>query len=135
MEQKLPAAKTMDDERIRAAVAEALGRPQREVSRFRHQPPTRFRRNEAVPVRIAVLGKAATVRLCYRHVNQAERWESAEMQLQSGIYRGSIPAAYTEAHFPLQYYFEVEESAEVAWFYPGFDRDLANQPYFVVERG
>jgi hypothetical protein len=71
----------------------------------------------------------------YRHVNQAERFESVEMPLQGGAYRASIPAAYTDSPYPLQYYFEVKEFAGKAWLYPGFAADLANQPYYVVRRG
>jgi hypothetical protein len=71
----------------------------------------------------------------YRHVNQAERFESVEMEPWSGTFRATIPAAYTDSPYPLQYYFEVRESAEKAWLYPGFAPDLGNQPYFVVRRG
>ena len=125
----------VDDARSGAAVAEALGRPRRVMAACRHLPPARFRRKEAVPVQITVFGKAASVRMYYRHVNQAERFESVEMQVQSGTYRASIPAAYTDSHYPLQYYFEVRQSAAQAWLYPGFAADLSNQPYFVVQRG
>jgi len=135
MAQGLASAIPVDDERVGKAVAEALGRPRRAIADCRHLPPARFRRKEAVPVQIAVFGKAASVRMYYRHVNQAERFESVEMQVQSGTYRASIPGAYTDSHFPLQYYFEVRESAEKAWLYPGFASDLSNQPYFVVQRG
>jgi hypothetical protein len=139
MEQGLAPAKPVDDARVSAgvaeAVAEALARPQRAMARCRHLPPPRFKRKEALPVQIAVFGRAKSVRMYYRHVNQAERFESVEMQVQAGTYRAIIPAAYTDSHYPLQYYFEVRESAEKAWLYPGFAPDLANQPYFVVQRG
>jgi hypothetical protein len=76
----------------------------------------------------------ASVRLYYRHVNQAERFESTEMQAQANAYRAAIPAAYTDSPFPLQYYFAVRESPEKVWLYPGFAPDLLNRPYFVVQR-
>jgi hypothetical protein len=135
MEQGLEGAITMDDERVGAAVAEALGRPKRVAPKYRHQPPSRFRRKEAIPLQIAALGRARAVRLYYRHVNQAERFESVEMEPWSGTFRATIPGSYTDSPYPLQYYFEVKESAEKAWLYPGFMPDLANQPYFVVRRG
>jgi hypothetical protein len=134
MEQRLPSAITMDDERAGAAVEEALRRPRREIAKCRHTPPARFKRKEALALQITVLGRAKSVRLYYRHVNQAERYESVEMQVQSGTYRALIPASYTDSVFPLQYYFEVRESAEKAWLHPGFAPDLANQPYYVVRR-
>ena len=69
----------------------------------------------------------------YRHFDQAERWESAEMRpVEAGAFRAAIPAQYTATSFPMQYYFEVRMSAERAWLYPGFDAQRANQPYFVV---
>jgi hypothetical protein len=125
----------MDDPRVGAAVAEALGRPERPAGNCRHRPPPRFRRKEALPVQLAVFGRAKSVRLHYRHVNQAERYESVEMLAQAGTYRAAIPGSYTDSAFPLQYYFEGIESREKAWLFPGFAPDLANQPYFVVRRG
>jgi hypothetical protein len=136
MEQRLAAAKSVDDTRVRAAVAEALGRPRRDIGRCQHQPPPRFRRKEALALQITVPpGKVVSVRLYYRHVNQAERFESVEMQVQSNAYRADIPAAYTDSGYPLQYYFEVKETTDRVWLYPGFAADLSNQPYFVVQRG
>jgi hypothetical protein len=134
MEQGLASAKSMDDSRVTAAIAEALGRPKRTIGRCRHRPPARFKRKEPLPVQIALFGRVKSVRMYYRHVNQAERFESAEMEVQAGTHRATIPAAYTDSPYPLQYYFEVRESAEKAWLYPGFTADLANQPYIVVRR-
>ncbi|HEX3747373.1 MAG TPA: hypothetical protein VHW09_25730 [Bryobacteraceae bacterium] len=134
MEQGLSAAITMDDPHVIAGVADAIGRPHRAIARGRHTPPARFRRKEAVPVQIAVAG-ARSVRLHYRHVNQAERYQSVDMEAWSGTYRATIPAAYTDSPYPLQYYFEVRQSAEQVSLYPGFAPDLANQPYFVIRRG
>jgi hypothetical protein len=48
-----------------------------------------------------------------------------------GAYHSAIPADYTESQYPLLYYFEVHE-ASGSGIYPGFDKDLANQPYFLV---
>ena len=135
MEQGLDAAIEMDDERVAAAVAEVLRRPKRVIVKCRHQPAPRFRRKETLPVQITMLSRARSVRLFYRHVNQAERFESVEMEPQSGTFRATIPAAYTDSPYPLQYYFEVRESADRAGLHPGFGADLANQPYFVVRRG
>jgi hypothetical protein len=56
------------------------------------------------------------------------------MQPRDRLYRATIPAAYTDSVFPLQYYFELRESPERAWLHPGFAADLANQPYYVVRR-
>ena len=50
--------------------------------------------------------------LHYRHVNQAERWQSVELSRVGDAFRGEIPADYTEKRFALQYYFEIETSAD-----------------------
>jgi len=74
------------------------------------------------------------VRLHHRHVNQAERYQVAEMERQGGSWRTAIPAAYTDSPFPLQYYFELREGSGKAALYPGFTPDLTNVPYFVVRQ-
>ena len=42
--------------------------------------------------------------------------------------------AYTDAPYPLQYYFVLTDAAGRAWMYPGFTSDLSNQPYVVLRR-
>jgi hypothetical protein len=136
MEQRLASAKTADEPRVGAAIAEALGRPRRESPACTHQPPAGFRPKEKLAIEIAVEKgrKLASARLHYRHVNQAERYESAEMQPRDSVYRATIPASYTDSPYPLQYYFEFKEGPDRAWLYPGFAANLANQPYFVLRR-
>jgi hypothetical protein len=134
MEQRLPAAKPSGDPRVAAAIDAALGKPQRPAGTCNHQPPPNFRPKEAVPVAITAAGKLASVRLYYRHVNQAERFQSVEMGGRGNTYSANIPGAYTDSPYPLQYYFELREGPAKAWLYPGFAPDLANQPYFVLRR-
>jgi hypothetical protein len=74
----------------------------------------------------------SSVSLCYRHVNQAERWKSAAMSGQDGHFSGAIPAEYTDSEYPLQYYFELKDEESSAWLFPGFNQTLSNQPYFAV---
>ena len=124
-------------EPVRAAVAEALGRPQRPSVDCRHSPPSRFRPGSPLEIEL-VLEKGAglaSARLYYRHVNQAERYESADMELRDNRRRAVIPGSYTDSPYPLQYYFELKQAPGRAWLYPGFAADLSNQPYFVVRRG
>ncbi len=129
LEKLLPASTDSLHPRIRAAVAETLRRPRRSPAPVRHSPPAHFTPKQPLPLEAAVDGKA-TGRLYYRHVNQAERWQVAELQAGAA----SIPAAYTDSPYPLQYYFEFHNAPGDAWLYPGFAPDLANQPYFVVGR-
>ena len=76
-----------------------------------------------------------TARVYYRHVSQAERYRTAEMEGKDGTYRTIIPSEYTNSAYALEYYFELKHGPAAAWLYPGFSPDLNNQPYFVVRRG
>jgi hypothetical protein len=124
-------------ERVKLAVAEALSRPSPPATRCRHTPQARFKPGQRLDIELLVeKGQPpAAVRLHYRHVNQAERYRVEAMQAQSGRYRASIPADYTASPYPLEYFFTVHESPDSAWLYPGFEPNLANQPYFVVRQG
>ncbi|MDR3702831.1 MAG: hypothetical protein P4L56_24510 [Candidatus Sulfopaludibacter sp.] len=135
MKKRLDAAK--DAEEARAAVLAALGRPKRGFAAVQHKPPAHLRPGLPLEVEFSAdrSVKLSGARLYYRHVNQAERWQSAEMEGSGGRLKGTVPGAYTESPFPMQYYFELRETPEKAWLYPGFAADLANQPYFVVRKG
>jgi hypothetical protein len=132
IEKGLESAKPGDDPKVKAAIAEALGRPQRPSAPVRHTPPASFQPKQPLVVAISLPG-SAEVRLWYRHVNQAERWQSAAMERNGADRRAAIPASFTDSPYSLQYYFELRTAAERAWLYPGFAPDLANQPYFVVK--
>jgi len=136
MEQRLASATSASDARVAAAIVEVLSRPNRHPAGCTHRPPSGFRPNEALKIGIQV-EKGRTIvsaRLHYRRVNQAERYQSVEMELHNDAYRASIPGSYTDSPFPLAYYFEFKERPDRAWLYPGFAEDLANLPYFVVRR-
>ncbi len=120
---------------VRSAIQEALGRPARTVPGCRHDQPKRFTPGVPLDLELSIEKPVVSVRLYYRHVNQAERYRTVEMQLTDKSYRASIPADYTDSPFPLQYYFEVIEQSAKAWLYPGFASDLTNQPYCVVRKG
>jgi hypothetical protein len=119
---------------VRSAIQEALGRPVRPTANCRHIRPEQFKGGEALEIELSVEKAIGSVRMYYRHVNQAERFRSVEMQPAGRSYRATIPAGYTDSEYPLQYYFELKDGPEKAWMYPGFTADLANQPYFVVRK-
>src|SRR5215472_14802684 len=117
----------------RSAIAEALGRPSRSAERCRHRPPDRFVPKQELPIVLSLeTAEPVSGVLNYRHVNQAERYQTVELQAQGSEYRATIPANYTDSPYPLQYYFELRRGPASAWIYPGFTPDLMNQPYFVV---
>ena len=111
MQKRLESAKAASEPAARAAIAEALGRPRRASAACRHTPPAQFHPSQPLDLEIAVERKLASARLYYRHVNQAERYQTAEMQAAGNRYRAAIPGAYTDSPFPLQYYFELKEAA------------------------
>ena len=97
MELRLASAKVTGDPRVEAAIRAALGRPKREAGGCRHQPAG------TVPAQgaggtgdLAEKGmKLASARLYYRHVSQAERFQSAEMEQKGDATGAAIPGSYT----------------------------------------
>lgn len=132
MTQRVSATAAVQDPRAEAAMAQVYGAPRRAGAAGSHTPPAGFRAAADLTLELAVPGRAPTsVRLFYRHVNQAERYQVVEMTFGGGRHRAAIPAAYTDSPFPLQYYFALTRAGR-AWVHPGFNAELSNQPYFVV---
>jgi len=129
----LPAG-TEQTARVRSAIQEVLSRPRRETLRCQHTPPGRLVPGKDLELQLSIdePAQAILVRLYYRHVNQAEPYQSADARAHDGSHRATIPASYTASPYPVQYYFEMRQGPEKAWLYPGFAQDLSNQPYFVV---
>ena len=102
-----------------------------------HLPPDSCRPGTPIPIEIAAEDgyELTDVRLHYRHVNQADEYQVAEMVPQAGRFCAEIPGRYTDSPYPLMYYFELHDGRGRAWLYPGLDANLANQPYFVVRHG
>jgi hypothetical protein len=131
LETRLPSAKPTDDPKVKAAIAQATGRPQRQSAVIEHRQPKRFDRKQ--PLTLELSGPVlVSARLHYRHVNQAERWQSAVMDRKGQTYVAAIPGAYTDSPYPLQYYFELKSAPDRAWLHPGFPADLAGPPYYVI---
>lgn len=117
----------------------ATGRPRRPRPACVHTPPRSFRPGQALALSLAVAGDESgasvrAVRLLYRHVNQAERWNGVNASPGNGIYVAAIPAQYTKSPYPLEYYFELEDGSGAAWMHPGFNNTLSNQPYFAINK-
>jgi hypothetical protein len=116
------------------AIKDALGRPQRVTVACKHTPPARFRPGQPLNLELTLGTAASSVRVYYRHVNHAERYESVEMAGRDRTYRAMIPGRYTDSAYPLEYYFEISTQPGRATLYPGFAADLNSQPYFVIRR-
>jgi len=130
MEARLAPAQISTDPRVPVAIAHALSEQRRGPAPFRHTPPRAFRPKAPIALETTATG---SVRLYYRHVNQAERYEAIEMEPRGSSLHAVIPATYTDSPYSLQYYFELK-TRDKAWLYPGFDPGWLNLPYFVLRR-
>jgi hypothetical protein len=115
-------------------VMRALGKPERSPFTVRHVPPQSFQRDQPLKISLALSHGSVTQspRIFYRHVNQAEEFQNAEMASQAGSFELAIPAEYTDSPFPLQYYFELRDRKGGAWMHPGLGPNLNHQPYYLV---
>jgi hypothetical protein len=124
--------------RMSAQIADApTGQQSARMTKGSHTPTEKFEPGEPLGLRLVISGGEAiaavrSVRLRYRHVNQAERWKTLDASGENGAYTAAIPAEYTQSRFALEYYFELEGGTGVEWMYPGFNKTLSNQPYFTV---
>jgi hypothetical protein len=132
-------AQKTDTEAIKHAMQAVLNQSQadeRPLPTDLHTPPASFQRGKPLSVVVGTGGLTAIagVRLRYRHVNQAEIWQSAEMQRTGDDYQAVVAAEYTDSPFPLQYYFQTRTGSGKAWLYPGLEHRWHGQPYFFVQQ-
>lgn len=96
-------------------------------------PADPFDRGAPVEVRLIVSSaEIAGAVLRYRHVNQAEDFETVEMERTEEGYRATIPAHFTDSPYPLMYRAEIQHTQHQPVFVPALDETLSNQPYVVV---
>jgi len=114
------------------AIAEAKSNPSRPAAGASHRPPALFSRGNALNLILNSDGTTQSAKLYYRHVYQAEEWNVIPMNKSGNQFTASIPASYTQTDFPLQYYFALKKGENSVVLFPGFDANLANQPYFDV---
>src|SRR5205085_279495 len=128
---------TTTDAVVDQAIAQSVGRPNRMTASVIHTPPLAFTPGVAIVIEVKMPGTVSAVelsgRLHYRHLNQAERFQSAPLETgPNGVLRALIPAPYTVSPYPLQYYFEFTTADRHAWLSPGFSSNLTGLPYHVV---
>ncbi len=137
MEQKLqsPPAASASAGAASKAVEAAIRGVAKPAADCHHTRPDSFRPGQPLAVALQVAaGSDLSARLYYRHVNQAERWLSIEMNKEGGTFKAAIPGDYTGSKFPLEYYFALERHDEAAWIYPGLNATLSSQPYYAVSK-
>ncbi len=116
-----------------AAMAMVLATPPGRGIDLAHTPPHSFRRGQDLMLSLET-GELQAARLQIRHVNQAEAWQEFLMADKDGHFVATVPAAYTDSPFPLQYFFAVYQNG-TAGMVPGLSSDLCSQPYFVLRQG
>jgi hypothetical protein len=119
---------------VNAAIAEALGRPQRMKLTAKHQKADAFIAGKPLNLVISFDTMPKSAFVYYRHVNQGERYVKAEMIQSGNSFKATIPGEYTSSKFPLEYYFELRNGMESACLFPGFNETLTNQPYFTIRK-
>jgi hypothetical protein len=124
------------DAKADAAITAALGHPRRVPPPCTHRTPQAFTPGNDLTLDLSITrAEAVTGATCYyRHVNQAERFETMAMVKSGAGYRAVIPGAYTNSPYPLQYYFVVHAGPAVAHLYPGLGADHMQMPYYVIRR-
>ncbi len=117
-----------------SAIATVLADRSPVTSAIRHVPPEHFAAGAPLDVALSVPQELHpnAVLLHYRHVDQAEDYQVAQLQEHAGEYRASIPGSYTASSYPLQYFFELQLQGSHTELYPGFGPERTRQPYFVV---
>ena len=96
--------------------------------------PDRFERGQGLAIRLPVAAvPRGDHRLHYRHVNQAERWQSVAMKVDGAFASAEIPAGYTDTPYHLQY-FVSSTGQEGASLTPGLSPTVSNQPYILVRQ-
>jgi hypothetical protein len=124
-----------DADSVERAIKIAKSRPERPIVVAQHQAPEHLQSGLSLTISLSVLsGATHRIIMHYRHVNQAERWQSVDLRKLGDIYQGEIPAEYTAKRYPLQYYFEIVTGRSEATLFPMLASDLANVPYYVVRR-
>ena len=114
------------------AFPDGLGGPA-PLSTVSHRPSAGFAPGDDVAIHLAASDRTSVgVALRYRHVDQSERYLEIEMTPVEGGFAASIPGAYADGAYPLQYFFAVRDVQGTARFFPGIGPDLSDQPYFVV---
>jgi hypothetical protein len=126
----------MGPNNIERSMQAATGRPIRASAACTHKPPGSFHPGQPLSLSLLVSGPDApdSVHLYYRHVNQGERWRSADMQRGQDGYSAAIAGDYTNSVYPLQYYFVLQRGTDSAWFFPAFNASLSNQPYYAIAK-
>ena len=95
--------------------------------------PTLAEQGHDLTVKANVTARAGvkSVLLRYRHLNQTEDYQTANMVLdaRTGAYSGTVPASFIDPKWNLMYFVEVIDARGTGRMFPDFETE---QPYVVV---
>jgi hypothetical protein len=135
MQKRLETVSSPGKSQISLPLRELSAPVERQRFDVRHTSPSSFVPGQPLEIAVAVPGstpQSVAIRVYYRHVNQAERYQSSEMQRESDRFSTVVPADHTNAKYSLQYYFELRVAPDNFWLFPGLGYNLQTRPYFVV---
>ncbi|NUU24937.1 MAG: hypothetical protein HOV68_26040, partial [Streptomycetaceae bacterium] len=78
------------------------------------------------------LDQVAAVTLHFRHVDQSKSWNETEMRREGDRFTALLPKEFTATSFPVMCFAEAHLTGQAPVLLPGFEPDLANQPYLVI---
>jgi len=130
-EAQLAQAKPGTSPAVTAAISAATAAVPRRATSVVHAPARAFVKGTSLEIEAMSPGVSA-MQLHYRHVNQAERFQTVVMDTSGGTFHAVIPAAYTATEYPLQYFFQVRNASGDVSLYPGLGDSYCQQPYYVV---
>ena len=125
---------TANADQAKKLVQYATGKPTRRQLACEHKQPAGFTAGSALELTFNFAKKPQSAVLYYRHVTQAERYRKTEVSWSGTTGTATIPAAYSNSPYPLEYYVVAKNEQGEAAMYPGFNKELAGQPYFTVRK-
>jgi hypothetical protein len=127
---RLERDRSTPDPRNGFAATRARMRTQRSLSAGLRHDPRPFKRGAAQTIRLDAGPEVTGVTLHARPVDQSARFQRIAMTRDGDAFTGAIPAGCIGTGYPVMYYFELALRDGPPMIYPGFEADLANQPYF-----
>jgi hypothetical protein len=123
LQERRSAKDSADDRVIPSITSDVASSPP--VAELQPVSPASPGRELVLAARISAPAGVKWARLRYRHLNQYEDYEMAEMTLDAatGLYKGMIPAAFIDPKWDLMYFVEVVDRAGDGRIFPDLERE------------
>ncbi len=131
LDERKAATVRADAKPVRVAPRDA--NPQLPVVTFMQRPPAAAVPGQDYVVQVKVTAPAGVkwIHLRYRHVNQKEDYQTADMRLdtKNGFYVARVPASFIDPHWDLMYFVEIVDRQGNGRIYPNLEMET---PYIVT---